>query len=561
MKLLAHLMFRRVRHTLFRVLCRTSQLTRQMRLSYLPPLMVYLAAGVSGLTGIVGTFFVKDYLDLPAEFLAMLGFWVGLPWAMKMPLGHLVDLIWKWKSILVFLGATLIAASLTIMLFLILSPTLLPTSMSMKSWFVLAAMFSPIGYVLQDVVADAMTVEAVPTVDETGNPLDPKAIKSMHTTMQTLGRAAIVAGGIGVSLINILMFDNAATMVEKEKLAVYAQIYKLAMIIPLISISGVILAEVLRRCRLRKLLQTGGPAKAIAQARSQGCEKVTPNWLILGGSGLFIAFTLIMGMYQVPFNQEIVFTGSMAIVLFLMARLMKELKPPARRALLATAIVIFIFRALPGPGAGASWWQIDELGFDQQFMSTLALIGSTLALFGMFIFRRFMAERSIFFIVGFLTIVGSVLSLPIIGMFYGLHEWTASLTSGVVDARFIAVVDTALESPLGQIAMIPMLAWIANSAPAHLKATFFAVMASFTNLALSLSNLLTKYLNQLFTISREVTDPLTSRLITAADYSELGQMLITVTVIGLVLPMLTILLVNKRQPVKRLSLFPGQAGQ
>ena len=36
--------------------------------------------------------------------------------------------------------------------------------MSMDSWFVLAAMLSPIGYVLQDVVADAMTVEAVPIV-------------------------------------------------------------------------------------------------------------------------------------------------------------------------------------------------------------------------------------------------------------------------------------------------------------------------------------------------------------------------------------------------------------
>ena len=32
-------------------------LFRQLRLSYLPPLMVYVAAGVSGLTGIVGTFF------------------------------------------------------------------------------------------------------------------------------------------------------------------------------------------------------------------------------------------------------------------------------------------------------------------------------------------------------------------------------------------------------------------------------------------------------------------------------------------------------------------------
>ena len=76
-------------------------LGRQFRWSYLPPLMVYLAAGVSGLTAIVGTFFVKDYLGLSAAFLAGLTFWAGIPWALKMPLGHLVDLIWRWKASLV----------------------------------------------------------------------------------------------------------------------------------------------------------------------------------------------------------------------------------------------------------------------------------------------------------------------------------------------------------------------------------------------------------------------------------------------------------------------------
>ena len=45
-------------------------LLQSLRLSYLPPLMVYLAAGISGLTAIVGTFFVKDYLGLSAAFLA-----------------------------------------------------------------------------------------------------------------------------------------------------------------------------------------------------------------------------------------------------------------------------------------------------------------------------------------------------------------------------------------------------------------------------------------------------------------------------------------------------------
>ena len=62
----------------------------------------------------LGTFFVKDYLNLSAAFLAGLGFWAGIPWALKMPLGHLVDLIWDQKNYLVYIGASLIAISLGI---------------------------------------------------------------------------------------------------------------------------------------------------------------------------------------------------------------------------------------------------------------------------------------------------------------------------------------------------------------------------------------------------------------------------------------------------------------
>jgi hypothetical protein len=89
-----------------------------------------------------------------------------------------------------------------------------------------------------------------------------------------------------------------------------------------------------------------------------------------------------------------------------------------------------------------------------------------------------------------------------------------------------------------------MLAWIANSAPAQLKATFFAVMASFTNLALSASQLGTKYLNQIFTVTREVTDRATGVVKVAADYSELGWLLITAMLITLLLPLLAIMLVR-----------------
>ncbi|HNH62792.1 MAG TPA: hypothetical protein PKY43_04200 [Thauera aminoaromatica] len=518
------------------------ELGREMRLSYLPPLMVYCAAGVSGLTGIVGTFFVKDYLGLSAAFLAALGFWAGIPWALKMPIGHLVDLLWRYKAGLVYLGATLIAASLLVMIGLIGNPDAMRAVMPIEAWFVLSVLLSPVGYVMQDAVADAMTVEAVPRLDARGEPIPPEAVRLMHTTMQMLGRVAIIGGTVLVSLANVVMFQGSEALPEVEKVAIYLRIYELALIIPLLSVSGVLLGGFLKRREAKRLAALGRSRADIDRLLHDPEEKTTPNGWILGGSAVFVALTITVGLSGIEYGQEIIFAASFAIIGFMIARLLRELSPEAARTLLGTVIIIFAFRALPGPGAGASWWMIDELGFDQSFLSRLDLITSALTLAGLFLFRRFMAEKSIAQIVIFLTVATTALSLPIIGMFHGLHEWTAAHTGGVVDARFIAIANTALESPLGQVSMVPMLAWIANSAPPHLKATFFAVMASFTNLALSASQLGTKYLNQLYTIAREVKDAATGAITTPADYGELGALLVSVTVIALVLPLAAILL-------------------
>ena len=86
---------------------------------YLPPLLIYLSAGVSGLTSIVGIFFLKDYLSLSASFIASIGFWAGIPWALKMPFGFLVDKFWKIKNYLVIFGALIIFISILIMFLLI----------------------------------------------------------------------------------------------------------------------------------------------------------------------------------------------------------------------------------------------------------------------------------------------------------------------------------------------------------------------------------------------------------------------------------------------------------
>jgi len=524
-------------------------LGRQFRWSYLPPLMVYLAAGVSGLTAIVGTFFIKEYLDLSAAFLAGLGFWAGIPWILKMPIGHLVDLIWRRKALLVYIGASLIAASILVMYGIIAHTSAMAEILKPEAWFVIATILAPTGYVLQDVVADAMTVEAVPTVDEKGNPYSERDIKIMHVTMQTLGRVAIIGGFVAVAMLNVTMFDGVEDMSEETKVGIYANIYLLALIIPLISITGVILGGIMLRRRARQMEAQGHDHSSIDKLLFAPEAETSPNWWILGGSLVFAIFTIGMGVSDVPLAQEIIFVGSMSIVLFLMYRLLLELDADARHMLIGTAVIIFVFRAVPLTGPGVAWFEIDELGFDQQFLSVLSLIASALTLIGMFVLRPMIAKHSIAFVIVILTIAAGLLSLPNIGLYYGVHEWTSAHTAGVVDARFIALIDTALESPLGQIAMIPMLAWIAQNAPSHLKATFFAVMASFTNLALSASSLGTRYMNEIYTVSREVRDRVTDAIQSTADYSELGWLLISVALIGLIAPLLTVVVIQ-RSPLR-----------
>jgi len=519
-------------------------LGRELRLSYLPPLMVYVAFGISGLTSIVGAFFVKDYLGLPASVLAALAFWAGIPFVLKMPIGHVVDLVWRWKTWLVFLGAGLIAASLLIMAALLTDRAAMTAVMSAEAWFVLSTLLAPVGYVIQDVVADAMTVEAVPRVDAAGRPIGQDARKLMNTTMQTLGRVAVIGGLAAVAAINLYVFSDVERLSEAEKVAAYRRVYLTALFIPLVSVAGVVLAWFLSRRQLQRLVAQGVDARKARELLSVQGERPAPDWWILGGSAVFVAFTLGMGFSRIAWNQEIIFAGSLSIIVFLIAKLVRELEPEARATLIGTAVVIFVYRAIPTPGDGLSWWMIDELKFDQRFFAVLELIAGVLTLFGMFLFRRFMAVRSIAYVVGFLTIVTAVLSLPILGLYYGLHQWTMAMTGGAIDARNIVVVNTALASPLGQIAMIPMLAWIANSAPANLKATYFAVMASFSNLALSAGQLGTKYLNEVYAISREVRDSATGAIKVAADYSQLGDLLIVELIIGLLLPFVAIVVVR-----------------
>src|SRR4029079_2520046 len=149
----------------------------------------------------------------------------------------------------------------------------------------------------------------------------------------------------------------------------------------------------------------------------------------------------------------------------------------------------------------------------------------------MWIFSKQITEYSVAKVLFWIAIAGTILSLPSISLFYGLHQWTKE-TFGF-GARTIALIDTAASSPFAQLSMIPLLSLIAYFAPAGRPATWFALMASLMNMALVAGQLQTKYLNEIFVVQR-------------GDYSELGILLITVACMGFALPMAAIAIFGRK---------------
>jgi hypothetical protein len=265
--------------------------------------------------------------------------------------------------------------------------------------------------------------------------------------------------------------------------------------------------------------------------RLDSTEQKPIDWRILGGGIAFGIAVLLIGVGDVPYGQELIFVVSMAIVGVMLVRVTGDLDHDTRMKIFYAALIIFVFRASPGTGEGYRWFTIDVLGFDEAFYGTLAQIGAGLAMAGMWLLSDVITRKPVAFTLLWLTIVGTVLSTPNLVLVYGLHEWTDQ--NWGIGARTIALLDTTIESPFGQLSMIPMLTLVAIHAPEGRRATWFALMASFMNLALVAGQLQTKYFNEIFQVTR-------------GEYDTLGPLIVTVIAIGFIAPMAAILLFGRR---------------
>lgn len=359
-------------------------------------------------------------------------------------------------------------------------------------------MIAVIGFVMQDVVADTMSTEVVDK-SQSKEEIHQELASIQVLARLSLGFAIFITGWIGGELADVF----------KEEREV---IFMIALLTPLLSILGVSLVHL-----------NPVPVSKI-------------NKHVLFGGLAFAFFVVIMGYAQVPYAQEIVFVFSLGIVLTLLNGLIGDLSENAIRHIKMAMIVIFVYRAMPSVGASLQWWQIDVLGFDESFFAKLSAISGAIALAGMWLSAKFIVKRNIGEVLIFLTIIGTLLFLPIVAMYYDVH------TLFGVEARTVALVDTALASPFDYIAQVLMLTLVAIYAPEGKKGTWFALMASLMNIALSASGLLTKYLNKIFVVSREVVSD--GVVTVAQDYAQLGGLLWVVVISSCIIPIIVIIKYN-----------------
>jgi hypothetical protein len=363
--------------------------------------------------------------------------------------------------------------------------------------YVLGAMLIVIGTVVQNVVAEAMSTEVVARRDAAGNVRPEDDVRADLGMVQVISRLALSTGILAVAGLSGWL----ASVFDHET------VFLLGLIVPAVSVIGVLLI------------------------RSETGERRPPDWRILGGGIAFGAAILVLALGSVPFAQELIFALSMVVICAMLVVVTRDFDAKTRRAILFTSIIIFAFRATPLAGDGYFWWTLDVLKFDGSFYGILRQIGAILSIVAMWLFSKQLTEYSVTKVLFWIVIAGTALSLPSIGLFYGLHHWTEA-TFGF-GARAIAILDAATSSPFAQISMIPLLTLIAFYAPAGRRATWFALMASLMNTALVAGQLQSKYLNEIFAVGR-------------GDYAELGSLLISVAMIGFVVPLAAIALFGRR---------------
>lgn len=453
----------------------------RLRLAHLAPLLVFFVMGLAAFDSVSQTFFVRNSVHLSAAQLIEIGIWTQLPWSVKIFFGSVIDsfrLFGNNRRSYIYLGSLFWAAG--VLSFLAFVSGNSPVASEYTNLLV-SGLLTTIGIVFAQSTANALTVELV----------EPEDIGRMQVAI----RFAMASGAvIAAASTGFLAARYTLTEITAGKL-----------VLPVLLLLGT--------------------ALVLRGRRELGTAQLSPQWRLIGLSVAFAAFCVLSG------SQLLIFVGQMLLINYLLFRLSLGMPWLAAKTFLLSCLAIFLFRVSPDVGPGFSWWIMGDvahggLAFDETYMGHLRLASTVVDIVALAALSGVMAQGRILRTLTTLTIVGAVVSIPAIAVYYGLHDYIG------VSPRTVFLVDTAVGAPLADLSMIPLGILIARNAPAEGRAMYMAVTASFMNMALLGGDLMTRGLNVVYEITR-------------TDYSQLGMLLLVSTGIGLALSAVGLLILKR----------------
>ena len=416
------------------------------KLKYLPLISVYFAYNFSIFSQIAETFWIKDTLALSVTEVISITICANLPWSMKIIFSQLVDcikILGSQRRVYTFIAAILMLIG-NILTISIANNYMAITSLATTyQLLIIAGFFVSCGMVLQDLIADTLCFEVVDKVNRSA-----EDIKKEIGNVQLLVRIVSILSSMLALFISGIISSKYS----------YATI---SFALPVVALSSVI-------------------GSLIIKTEPKTIEE-KPNKEIIFGGFIYVFFILLSALLDFKYSQESIFFVGMTVVSLSLYKICKPLELNKQKEILAILVVIFTIRAVPTYGPGIEWWQIDVLGFNQEFMATLGQIGTFLIFIGLLVFSKQLMNRNFGLMLLLLNTIHVVLQLPIIGMAFGLHEWT--MQNFGFGAKTIALIDSTAEAPFGQLNFFMLCTIATYYAPKHNIATWFALVMSIMSLA------------------------------------------------------------------------------
>lgn len=138
---------------------------------------------------------------------------------------------------------------------------------------------------------------------------------------------------------------------------------------------------------------------------------------------------------------------------------------------------LFIWQATPTADSAFFFFTTNELGFQPEFLGRVRLVTSIAAIFGVWLFQRFLRGIPFRTIFAWSTVMSAVLGMTMLVLVTHANRAIG------IDDHWFSLGDNLILTMMGQIAFMPVLVLAARLCPSGVEATLFALLMSVTNLA------------------------------------------------------------------------------